>query len=193
VSGALKYDFPVCRFFPHRTRGEGFFLAVLRKPGEAEALTIRPPKGKRKEPAFPPVAAAWLRQPESFAFKQEGNGLWAYPRRLALEMDWLKESLHVLSAGLLLGESKGKEPQPSQALAMSTALGDEAFERIELDLEKALAYLRKESLPPLSGKGLALVTYRQLPLGFVNRLGNRANNLYPSEWRIRSRYSTYCS
>ena len=25
-------DFPVYRFLPHRTKGEGFFLAVLRKP-----------------------------------------------------------------------------------------------------------------------------------------------------------------
>lgn len=30
-------EFPVYRFLPHKTRGEGFFLAVLRKQGESEA------------------------------------------------------------------------------------------------------------------------------------------------------------
>ena len=33
-------DFPVYRFLPHRTKGEGFFLAVLRKP-EGEETQIR--------------------------------------------------------------------------------------------------------------------------------------------------------
>lgn len=35
VTGCLLpgEDLPVYRFMPHRTRGEGFFLAVLRKPG----------------------------------------------------------------------------------------------------------------------------------------------------------------
>ena len=31
-----------------------------------------------------------------------------------------------------------------------------------------------------------LITYKGHPLGFVKNVGNRANNLYPQEWRIRS-------
>jgi hypothetical protein len=30
-----------------------------------------------------------------------------------------------------------------------------------------------------------LVRYENNNLGFVNRLGNRLNNLYPANWRIR--------
>lgn len=30
--------------------------------------------------------------------------------------------------------------------------------------------------------------YNNVPLGFVKNIGNRANNLYPQEWRIRSGY-----
>jgi NOL1/NOP2/fmu family ribosome biogenesis protein len=33
-----------------------------------------------------------------------------------------------------------------------------------------------------------LLTYQGIPLGFVKNIGNRANNLYPQEWRIRSGY-----
>mgnify|MGYP000912680155 CR=1 FL=1 len=36
--------------------------------------------------------------------------------------------------------------------------------------------------------GLLGVRYQGLPLGFVKNLGNRANNLYPQEWRIRTGY-----
>ena len=34
-------------------------------------------------------------------------------------------------------------------------------------------------------RGIVLVTYNGVPLGFVKNLGNRANNMYPQEWRIR--------
>ena len=37
-------------------------------------------------------------------------------------------------------------------------------------------------------RGYVLLTYQQIPLGFVKNIGNRANNLYPQEWRIRSGY-----
>jgi len=34
IGGALGTDLPVLRFMPHLTRGEGLFVAVLRKPGD---------------------------------------------------------------------------------------------------------------------------------------------------------------
>jgi NOL1/NOP2/fmu family ribosome biogenesis protein len=34
-------------------------------------------------------------------------------------------------------------------------------------------------------QGMVLVTYEGVPLGFVKNVGNRCNNLYPKEWRIR--------
>ena len=41
VCGALKYANPVYRFFPHRTRGEGFFLAALRKMANVRSFGSR--------------------------------------------------------------------------------------------------------------------------------------------------------
>jgi hypothetical protein len=35
---------------------------------------------------------------------------------------------------------------------------------------------------------MVLLTWQNEPLGFVKNIGNRANNLYPNEWRIRSGY-----
>ncbi|MDR1337254.1 MAG: hypothetical protein LBK22_10545, partial [Tannerella sp.] len=43
------------------------------------------------------------------------------------------------------------------------------------------------TLPPDTPKGYVTVTFRNTPLGFVKHIGHRANNLYPHEWRIRSR------
>ena len=33
--------------------------------------------------------------------------------------------------------------------------------------------------------GVTLLTYENVPLGFAKNVGNRLNNLYPNEWRIR--------
>ena len=51
VTGALKYGYPACRFFPHKTRGEGFFLALVRKAARGEAGGEMPepsPQERRK-------------------------------------------------------------------------------------------------------------------------------------------------
>ena len=79
---------------------------------------------------------------------------------------------------------------PTHELAMSTALSAEAFARCELSYDDALRYLHREAvtLAPDTPRGFVVVTYRGVPLGFVKNLGNRANNLYPNEWRIRSGY-----
>ena len=71
-------------------------------------------------------------------------------------------------------------------LAMSTVLCKEAFNVVELELEQALMYLHRETLTlPSCPMGYLLLTYSGVPIGFVKNVGNRANNLYPAEWRIR--------
>ena len=42
------------------------------------------------------------------------------------------------------------------------------------------------NLPADTPKGYVLVTYRQVPIGWEKNIGNRANNLYPQEWKIKS-------
>ena len=90
-----------------------------------------------------------------------------------------------------IGEVKGKDLIPDHALAMcSSLLCREAFATEEISYKQAITYLRKEAitLPVTAPRGYVLLTYRHIPLGFVKNIGNRANNLYPQEWRIRSGY-----
>ena len=58
---------------------------------------------------------------------------------------------------------------------------------VSVDHSTALRYLHGEALvlPPDVPKGEVIITYRGLPLGLAKNVGNRANNLYPKEWRIR--------
>lgn len=210
-------DFPVYRFLPHKTQGEGFFLAVLRKAGDeeeadgmwtaqmgrpnADKLISGKQKGKKGNggKAASPSAfgkeqlaavQGWLRGAEGYSLMPEGQALTAFATSWLPVLSVLKQHVRVLQAGVTLAEAKGKDCVPAHALAMSSLLRREAFACEEVDYPTAIAYLRKEAVT-LSGaapRGFVLLTYRDFPLGFVKNVGNRANNLYPQEWRIRSGY-----
>lgn len=187
---------PVYRFLPHRTEGEGFFLAVLRKPvGEIEK-PLTPRREKKKErraqlPVIPDVCKKWLNgDPSTWEWTCDGSRVAAYKSSQKENIQALKTCLRIIHAGVEVGELKGKDCIPSQSLALTTSLAPKAFSTAELTYEQAIAYLRKEAIQLDSsvGRGYVLLTYRGAPLGFAKNLGNRANNLYPSEWRIRSSY-----
>ena len=195
--------FPVYRFLPHKTKGEGFFLAALRKCAdgcdETPSRFLKTPsqmdkkkKGKdAKQPlSVPREAKDWLKESDAFNLTLNGTSVVAFPKAHAEVYALLGQQLKVIHAGITLGEIKGKDLIPHHSLAMSTALASEAFPQAELTYEQAIAYLRKEGLLLDADvpRGYVLLTYRQVPLGFVKNIGNRANNLYPQEWRIRSGY-----
>ena len=94
----------------------------------------------------------------------------------------IKELMSLAAIVLGIVGARWFEPQVSPWLC-------EAF-NLQAGVAQAVAYLRKEALqlPSETPRGYVLLTYREVPLGFAKQLGNRANNLYPAEWRIRSGY-----
>ncbi len=199
ITPSLVPDVPhAYRFLPGRTRGEGFFLAALRKPDGASSDTPsteakankKNKKNRDKQPAnpIPAECKGWLADSTVYTYKPTGSEVIALPTDMETLHATLAERLYLIKAGITLAEFKGRDALPSHALAMSTALRPDAFARCALSYTDALRYLHREAitLPAEAPRGFVLVTYKGAPLGFVKNLGNRANNLYPNEWRIRS-------
>ena len=71
---------------------------------------------------------------------------------------------------------------------LKTDLPDGGFPQVELSYSDALKYLRGESLalPADTPRGIVTITYKDIPLGQAKNVGNRANNLYPKPWRIKT-------
>ena len=139
------------------------------------------------------IAKSWLNDENSdkYILSAEGTSIRAFSKHYADELMAMKQCLKIVSAGVEIGEVKGKDLIPDHALAMcSSLLCREAFATEEISYKQAITYLRKEAitLPVTAPRGYVLLTYRHIPLGFVKNIGNRANNLYPQEWRIRSGY-----
>ena len=177
------------RFIPGRQRGEGLFMAILRKPGPQEPA-VPASGGKKKErherrapknaidPALASQVASWLADPSAVTLDCGPDGTLT-----AL----MQAPAGLPGARLPLGRVKGKGVVPSQQLALSPMLRPGAFPEADVDRHSALRYLRGEALSvPDAPAGIVLLTHRGNPLGFVKNLGNRANNLYPDPWRILS-------
>ena len=201
IHAPLAGDLPVYRFMPHTTHGEGLFMAVVRKPiddmlpyDRTRLVKDSQKKISKKEAKSAAVAAVyktWLQGAADFEFLHTADRMVALPKRYAAEMQMLQRCLKVQCMGVELAQAKGKDYQPSHALALSAWIDRSAFGVCELTYEQALTYLRREAvaLPCEIEKGYVLLTYGDAPLGFVKHLGNRSNNLYPQEWRIRSGFN----
>ena len=114
------------------------------------------------------------------------DSLLAFPAQQVAELLQIKNNLRIVHAGVKIGEIKQKDLLPAHELALSTILNRSSFPEIELSIEEALTYLKRDDINPTSAnKGWNLVTYRKIPLGWVKNLGNRFNSAFPKEWRIR--------
>lgn len=161
-------------------------MAAVRKPLDAE-ITAQPHRGKNRRKESP-------RKKQAQKLPSEIKN-WILPDfDCTIEADPEGRVTAVLGPEpyapvLEIGEIKGRDIIPSQQLALSTALNPDAFPRVEIGLATAIDYLRREAitLPESAPRGLVLLTFAALPLGFVKNLGSRANNLYPRNWRILSR------
>lgn len=185
ISGSLTDDkIQVYHFMQHRTRGEGFFLCLLRKPeGPVREISLRP---FRTGNAVPAQCREWLAHSGDYEFLVKDNSVYARPSGLAPAMRQVTQELYALVPGIEVSVLKGRDWIPAHALAMSNALNKDAFCNVEVSRRQALDYLHCDAIHLEDApRGIVLLTYMDIPLGFAKNLGNRANNMYPQEWRIR--------
>ena len=187
ITGSLvDGKLPVYRFIPGATEGEGFFLAVFRKDGDGALSQPRQPRLQLAASKIKSEVEKYLQNPELFNFVQNDDVVVALPKEHTAAMVALQQKLCVLHCGLPVASVKNNKLLPLHPLSMSTSLRKEAFNVVELELEQALMYLHRETLSlPSAPMGFLLLTYMGQPIGFAKNVGNRANNLYPAEWRIR--------
>lgn len=171
------------RFMPHRVDGEGLFMAVVRKTGDRNEA--RRDKTKEARPARLPFRIPeWI--PGQLSLILEDDTLYGIPTQWKPLVDKMLQHLDIIMPGIELATVKGRDLIPSQGLAMSTMLDRSNVTSIDVDRDTALAYLRRDTvtIPADTPRGPVLLTYADYPLGWVKNIGNRANNLYPAQWRI---------
>ena len=178
------------RFYPHRVRGEGFFIAVFRKKEGAMKKQTLPSGFKNIKPLaknLVPEVTPWLDGDQELRFFQTPSGsVLTLPAALETAYLVLDKFLKNKWFGTALGEFKGKDFIPSHALALSRLVSP-TLPALDLDRDQALRFLKKETfdLPPDTPRGWTLARFAGLNLGWMKVLPGRMNNYLPPERKIR--------
>lgn len=198
------------RLWPHRSAGEGHFVAVMERTsshslqgGNVPAVLCRGGKGGRS-----PVHGRIGGQPASQKglagepstqqyFDEFWQGLLAgrLPEDGSLHLEgaylyWLPQAalelsgLRAIHPGWWLGTIKPGRFEPAHALAMGLPAGEVTL-RLELAVEdpRTLAYLRGETLRSPGPDGWLLVCVAGFPLGWGRRVAGVVKNAYPKGLR----------
>lgn len=180
------------RFFPHLVPGEGLFVTVLKRSEDAEVLEPRRVKDF-KHPFLKSVSnaeAALIQSqvdlPENSIFYKLQESVFWLNSNFRQHFEFLSRYLNIKYVGVELGQLSESQLIPSHEWAMSI-FPKTGFPTFDLDIKQALQFLRREEFPLSEDlpEGWILITFANLPLGWIKNLGNRINNYYPKEWRIR--------
>ena len=173
-------------FYPDRLKGEGLFISVIRKTGRNE-------KSARKEikETGSRLSKEDLKTIKDRSIFREESLLKAGGEIISIagsrdDYFHLSRKLRIIKGGTTVCRVKNRVYLPSYQLALSQGFRKDSFPGVELGYEQAIAFLRRDVLHlPGHEKGWFVVTYGGVSLGFINNLGNRLNNYYPVNWRIK--------
>ena len=180
------------RFYPHKSKGEGFFLSCLQKVdgGFGRAKIKISKKAVNSFKSIPKKYLGelekWVKEPKNLSFVEQNEMVYAFPKSLFSDLKLLDKALNLRMKGIEIGKLRNNKFIPAHHLAVSQIL-TETIPIIELDYEQAVYYLKKQELSVDTGKinGWAVVSYENVNLGWIKILPNRINNYYPTELRIR--------
>jgi len=163
----LDFDLPgvgrseggMLRLWPHRLRGDGHFVALMKREGDAA------PRVRREGPGLSAariddLPGRWVRALEGCVIEERAGALEALPPEMP-DLDGLR----VIRRGLRLGGGPRRHAPPDHALAM--AFGPEGFDRrAELDDGAARLFLAGEAMALDAPDGWTHISWRGHPLGF---------------------------
>lgn len=170
------------RLWPHKVKGEGHFVAKIRKSSDEECYTKKvKTKSLNKElKDYREFEKKFLNVDIKGDFYLKGENLYLLPDNCP---DTKK--LKVLRNGLHLGILKKNRFEPSHALSHYLKIDDAKYvENLKIDDTKALEYLKGNTLNTNQSRGWVLVTIEGIPLGWGKESNGILKNHYPKGLRI---------
>ncbi len=162
------------RLYPHLLRGEGHFLAKLRKNSlEEQSQSIVNVFTIKEKKLFAEFSQEF-NLPEGLALEFRGEIQIAHPDSPSLD------GIRALRAGIPVAQIQKNRLEPHHALSrVITGFGNV----VELEPEQVSAYLRGETLTRAGESGWVLVQTQGLGLGWGKRVGSIVKNHYPKHLR----------
>lgn len=168
------------RFYPHKNKGEGQFMAVLHNKDTYTPLFTKKPQSKVKaEKVVTDFLDDVLTEYDvEKVTMYNGNPVYFTP-------DFEIKKGTAFSCGITIGEIRKNYIQPHHQFFM--AMGKNFKRKLELspDSEETKKYLHGEEITANCENGWAVVTVNGCALGGVKIVNGRAKNHYPKGLRIK--------
>lgn len=169
------------RFYPHKSKGEGQFMALLHCTSGFSDSTKK--KAEAKKEKTDTVVTDFLKDVLTDYDKADLRTYNSHPVLFGGDIS-IKDGL-AFSCGVTVGEVKKNYIQPHHQFFM--AMGQNFRRKIDLmpDSEEVKKYLRGEEFDTDCENGWAVVTVCGCTLGGVKVVSGRAKNHYPKGLRIK--------
>lgn len=172
------------RFYPHLTKSEGFFCAVLRKKNQSEI----PAKPTKKNISLPIVKKRdWIGSyvsDHNLPVFELQNRFHMSNQAVYDFMNMPQKNMYYRKVGMAMGEVKGKDFIPDHELALFTNLNPK-IASVYLNQTEALLFLKKLNFDlPNAKQGLTHIKYKNWGIGWAKLLQNRMNNYLPNTYKI---------
>ena len=173
------------RIFPHKNKGEGHFMALLRRTEESNPAKVHQKKKEKRKDTQLDLAINLYREFEKSALNAKldgefvlfGDNLYLMPEYINLD------KLRVLRCGLHLGITKRNRFEPSHALSHALP-ADMYINRIEFSLnsDEIKRYMHGETLSN-SMNGWCIITADNYSIGWGKGSNGIVKNHYPKALR----------
>ncbi len=168
------------KLYPHKTRGEGHFVALFEKIEKTNEWDSRIKEMKhsvtgKAEKAYREFERQFFKDKFAARLYEKNGTLYELPEEV---FDW--KGLRVLRVGVRLGEVKNDRFEPCHSLAMSVKK-EECRNVVDLPLNdpRVEAYLRGEVIEGGEKNGWCIVCVEGLPVGLGKCVDGRVKNHLP--------------
>jgi NOL1/NOP2/fmu family ribosome biogenesis protein len=190
----IKHNTETLVAYPNKVRGEGFACQLFRKSeGEKKFPSYNKPMRQKKEKTHDftkYLSPVWSAEPLITNYSTRAESWYALPERAAVLNQILDALQWPPEAGICIGSWKGSDFIPHHHLACSL-LNLQEFDLLEIDRKGAIEYLKgQNNFEPLGERKTkwALLCFEKQHLGWIKWAGNRFNNYYPKQFRIRNQH-----
>ena len=168
------------RFYPHKAKGEGQFMAVLKSKYDSSHSysAVKASKEKIDKTVYDFLGSVLTDYDKDHVLMYNGNPVYFTP-------DFPVNKGTAFACGVTIGEIRKNYIQPHHQFFM--AMGDKFKRKIELDpdSDEMRKYLHGEEIEVDCDNGWAVVTTNGCSIGGVKVVQGRAKNHYPKGLRLK--------
>jgi NOL1/NOP2/fmu family ribosome biogenesis protein len=180
------------QFYPHKTKGEGFYMSFLLKTTNSNEKRLKNVTSKDIKPVTVPLKqqlASFIQFKNNslttLDYFEYAEMLYLFPAQYSNQLYALQQHCRIVQFGTKIGKFIKNKLHPEHDLLLNSSIHLNTFSQVELNYDQAVSFLKKENfILDNTSLGWVILTFNNLPLGWIKSMGNRFNNYYPNELKI---------